>query len=122
MKTVKVSELSTKEQWIEFIDITKELTLKDLDGALDIYGEDEEVYLVINLYQNESSSIEYFFKPLIEQESRMALLSLLEENNFSLSALLNLILTSSYIEEEMGQVLIFDQIKIFRERFSDLKR
>lgn len=116
MQRIEVGELHTKEKWDELIDNSKELVLEDVDGSLNVFGEGDDIYLVVNLYQSDSSSTEYFFKSINEENPRTALYALLEEKGFSLSSLLELITTANYVDEDMGEVLISGQIKIFREQ------
>ncbi len=116
MQSIEVGKLHTKGQWEELIASLKQCELKDVDGSLNVFGEGDDIYLVVNLYQSDSCTTEYVFKSNTEENPRAALFSLLENKGFSLASLLELITTANYVDEEMGEVLISGQIKIFREQ------
>ena len=118
---MNMNELNTREKWEVFFDEIKELQLADfgcslLDASLNVFGSNNTAYLIINLYQDNSHSTEYFFKAVAGSEPRAALFAVLEENNFSLRTLLDKITTENFIDEAMGEVLVIGQLKIYKEQ------
>ena len=115
MANIVSTDINNLYQWMDLIVNKKEITLDDTDASINFYGDDDSTYLVINVYQNDSNSTEYFFKPLTDTNGLSALVSLLDSIDYSLSSLINKIETAEYISESIGNVLTLGEINVYKE-------
>ncbi|MCX2778561.1 hypothetical protein [Microbulbifer thermotolerans] len=116
MKSINYENLNSLFQWMDFIVNKKDVYLEDIDCNLKIFGEGDNSYLVINLYESENRSIEYYFKPDNPDDGLIALISLLNNFKFSLKELLEKLPSQNYVEDDIGCYSSFNGIKVFKEK------
>jgi hypothetical protein len=114
MKTIDFSDLDSLYKWMIFIVNTKEAMLKKSNCQLNIFGEDD-VYLVINKYENESSAIDYLFQPDDGLNSLSVLFSFLEKFNFSIEKLIKELPSWVFIDGDIKDYIVFGNMRVFKE-------
>lgn len=115
MKNVTTKDLNSLHQWMEFIVNDKDVALSDIDSNLKMFEDGDDAYLVINIYDGDSSSTEYYFKPDTSINGLLALVSMLSGFNFSVEQLLNELPFKNYEEDEAGFYWQCEGIKVFKE-------
>ncbi|WP_444935083.1 hypothetical protein [Microbulbifer sp. JTAC008] len=115
MKSISYENLNSLYQWMDFIVNEKDVSLDDVDCNLKIFGEGDDAYLVINIYEGESNSTEYYFKPDNPENGLLPLISTLAEFNFSAKEMLEKLPSQKYTEDDIGCYSIFKGMKIFKE-------
>jgi len=115
MKSIVSTDINNLYQWMDLIVNKKEVILDDIDASINLYGNDDSIYLLINIYQNDSKSTEYLFKPSTNINALSALVFLLESVDYSLNSLINKIETAEYISGDLGNILTLGKINIYKE-------
>ncbi|TMN95630.1 hypothetical protein [Pseudoalteromonas sp. S558] len=100
--TFILNDITSLTNWILIIANGEGVCLKEPRVDLNIYGESDDSYLVINIYKTEESSNMYFFKTEDRRNPLSSLLKWLSFFNYDLRVLLELLDTSHYYETEMG--------------------
>lgn len=115
MKTISYKDLNSLYQWMDFIVNEKDVNMDSIDCNLKIFGEGDDAYLVINVYDNDSNSTEYYFKPDDTENGLMSLIFYMSNFNFSLKELLEKLPSQNYVEEDSGCCASVNGMKIFKE-------
>lgn len=92
--------------WAEMlVNNHEDYTISDVDTAIDFFGEDEAMYLVINVYTSETSAVEYVFLAADEANRGKTvelIFDFLKTVNYSLHELLIWLANADYQETEIG--------------------
>ena len=91
------------------------MAVTDINVAINVFGEGDSSYLVINVYQSDSESIEYTFISASDESKTDQLLGALKVIEYSLSRLLSLLSDSKYLADESGEYFNFESLKVYRE-------
>lgn len=110
-----MENLNNLYQWMDFIVNKKDVFLNSDNCHLQIFNEDDNSYLVINVYSDNTHSTEYYFQPSESENKLMSLVLLLGHFDFSLKKLIKTLPKQNYIEGDMGCYLEIANIRIFKE-------
>ncbi|KEQ19743.1 hypothetical protein [Endozoicomonas numazuensis] len=116
MKAINYEDMSSLYQWMDFIVNEKDVSVESIDCHLKVFGEGDDTYLVVNIYDNDKSSTEYYFKPVDGKNGLMSLVSLMSDFDFSLKKLLEKLPFQNYVEVDAGCCVSVNGIKIFKEK------
>jgi len=113
-----LSDITSLSAWILIIANGQGICLQDPRIDLNIYGEYDNSYMVIDIYKSEESSNVYFFKTEDRRNPLSSLLQWLSCVNYDLGELLELLGASHFYETEMG-LEIRHQGMIITKRFQE---
>lgn len=120
MKNLQIENITTIEDWNVLFFEDANSYFFDQNVQIDIIGENEASYMVINIYANESSTTEYLFFPREESDvgnARIYIFDFLKTLNFSLKKLLQWLIDANFQETEFGMAVDIGEIIISRSNF-----
>lgn len=115
MKTIESTELNSLYAWMNFIVNEKDILLTADDCHLKVFGDDDFAYLLVNVYDGDSKSVEYFLKAEEGINGLFALIFLIEQFSFSVKDFLEALPGLNYLDAENGCYAALGGMKVFRE-------
>ncbi|GAB2190963.1 hypothetical protein MAH1_25710 [Sessilibacter sp. MAH1] len=115
MKVINRKDICNLYQWMEFIVNVKDTYVDDTNCHLKIFDDQDSSYLVINIYNNNTTATEYYFKPESSKNYLYSLISCLKEFNFSLEVLLESLSELEFTDDDTGYFSTINDIQMFKE-------
>lgn len=121
MPEVGISQIEGLRAWMQIaIENGDSWYAKEGSGfLLDIYGEDEHAYLVLDVYEGENDLTQFAFLAAEEAEDKRALImlfDLLRTVDYSLAKLLAWLQTAKFFEKDEGMCLEAHGLRIWRSQ------
>jgi len=85
---ISVGDLNSRGAWERLITTLREVHVANPSCALNIFGEGQNQYLVVNIYDSDTSSTEFFFSAHDELQRLDVLMEALETIGYSLARLI----------------------------------
>ncbi|GLS27025.1 hypothetical protein [Marinibactrum halimedae] len=104
--------------WAEFLIERDQIKLDSKGVTFDFYGNEEESYLVIELYTSDTSVIQYTLDATNKMKSLEKIFLLLQKMNFNGEKLLEYISSLSYSESEIGDIAQIGDLDIIKKLIS----
>lgn len=115
MKIIEPTELNSLYAWMNFIVNEKDILLTANDCHLKVFGDDDFAYLLVNVYDGDSKSVEYYLKAEEGINGLFALISVVQQFSFSVKDFLDALPALDYRDAESGCYAVAGDMKIFRE-------
>lgn len=118
MPDLSLADVKSIYAWATiWVQRTESVFIADANLQIDVFGDGDEAYLVVDRYTGENSLIEYQFftaDPAAKAKSMMLIFDFLKTIDFDLEKLMHLLESATFIETEVGQVLETMQLRIYR--------
>ena len=110
-----IQDISSLTAWIQIIANGGRVCLEQPRVDVSIVGIKDKSNLLIDIYQDEDSSYQYYFEPEEKQNPLASLLGWLNCINYSLGGILNMLNEGTFLDTEMGPELNYHGMVITKD-------
>jgi len=111
---ISVGDLNSRGAWERLITTLREVHVANPSCALNIFGEGQNQYLVVNIYDSDTSSTEFFFSAHDELQRLDVLMEALETIGYSLARLIERLASPAKTDSEGRRYLDLGRLKIVK--------